>query len=350
MTHELEKCKSDHEDTNSALKESTSTRDHCLIALQVKQTEFEKYKAFNDRTVNYDILQTKLNETLGLLAQKDIDIKEGLKTKAYEILVINQKHDELVKKSLLTKSHFEGLLKEKSKVITDLKVKERKDIDKMIAMDKQLKFLNEIIYKRNQSIQTIHMLAPKCLTYNDRPTFANSKYLKKAQSEKLCLYEIPYDRYDLANIFAPDWEETLTLERESISKLDKDIVKPYDYTKQNSLYKIFKPPSQEYLDQLVRAKEVRKKMWRKPFVRTKPNIVKNSAFLPVLKSVSKSRQAYNVMTNNINHFRDIVHQAWEKHTYDGFRMPTALDMEVLIKTCLMPLSLKMQNDSFSFVH
>ncbi|GJW05819.1 hypothetical protein Tco_1568242 [Tanacetum coccineum] len=194
------------------------------------------------------------------------------------------------------------------------------------------------------------MLAPKCSIYNGRPTFANPMYLKKAQSENPCLYEIPYDTSDLANIFSPDWEETIALDKESRSKLDKDLVKPYDYIKHDSLYEIFKPPSQEYLDQLARTKEVRKKMWRKSFVKTRPNIVKNIAFLPVLKSVSKSRQAYNVMTNNINHFREIVDQAWQKHTYDRFRAPTALDMEVLIKTCLMPLSIKTQNDSFTFVH
>ncbi|GKB62402.1 retrovirus-related pol polyprotein from transposon TNT 1-94, partial [Tanacetum coccineum] len=155
------------------------------------------------------------------------------------------------------------------------------------------------------------------------------------------------DNSNLANRFAPDWEETITLEKESRSKLDKDLVKPYDYTKQNSLYENFKPSSQEYLDQVARAIEVRKKMWRKSFVKSKPNIVKNIAFLPVSKSVSKSRQAYNVMTNNINHFSEIVDQAWVKHTSDRFRAPTALDMEVLIKTCLMPLSLKTQNENFS---
>ncbi|GJS33433.1 hypothetical protein Tco_0531815 [Tanacetum coccineum] len=278
LTQELEECKTNLDETSRALGEATSCRDSCLIALQNKQNELEKYIAFNDRTIDYDILQTKLNETLGLLARKDIDIKEGLKTKAYEISVVNKKHDELVKRSLLTKSQFEGQLKEKSKVISDLKVKEEKDIDKMIEMDKQLKFLNEIVYTRNQSIQTIHMLAPKCSTYNGRPTFANPRYLKKAQSEKPCLYEIPYDTSDLANRFAPNREETMTLANESRSKLNKDYVKPYDYTKQNSLYEIFKAPSLEYLYQLERAKEVRKTMWRKPFVRTKPNIAKNVAF------------------------------------------------------------------------
>nr|GEZ49136.1 hypothetical protein [Tanacetum cinerariifolium] len=78
-------------------------------------------------------------------------------------------------------------------------------------------------------------------------------YLKKAQSEKPCLYEIPYDTFDLANRFVPDREETFTLEKESRSKLNKDLVKPYDYSKQNSLYENFKPASQEYHDQLAHA-------------------------------------------------------------------------------------------------
>ncbi|GKB07350.1 retrovirus-related pol polyprotein from transposon TNT 1-94 [Tanacetum coccineum] len=144
LTQELTECKSILAETSRTLGESNSIRDSCLVALQNKQTEFERYKAFNDRTVDYDKLERKLNETLGLLAQKEIDIKEGLKVKAYEISVVKEKHDELVKQSLLTKSHYEGLVKEKTKVITDLKLKEEKDIDKMISMENQLKFLNEI--------------------------------------------------------------------------------------------------------------------------------------------------------------------------------------------------------------
>ncbi|GKA14570.1 hypothetical protein Tco_0694216 [Tanacetum coccineum] len=349
LTQELKECKTNLDESSRALGEATSSRDSSLIALQTKQTELEKYTALC-LTSDYKILQTKLNETLGLLALKDIDIKEGLKTKTYEISVVNQKHDELVKKSLLTRSQFEGQLKEKSKVISDLKVKEGKDIDTMIEMDKQIKFLNEILYKRNQSIQTIHMLAPKCATYNGRSTFANPKYLKKAQSEKPRLYEIPYDTSDPANRFCPNGEETVTLEKESRSKLDKDKVKPYDYTYQNSLYETFKPPSKTYLDQLERAKEIRKTMWRKTFVRTKPNIAKNVGFLPMSKSISKSRLLYNEMTNNFNHFRTICQQTWSNHTSSAFPNPTAKTMEVLIKTLLMPLSNKTILDSHCFIH
>ncbi|GJT47771.1 retrovirus-related pol polyprotein from transposon TNT 1-94 [Tanacetum coccineum] len=203
LTQELKECKTNLDESSRALGEATSSRESCsLIALQTKQTELEKYTALNDLTSEYKILQTKLNDTLGLLAIKDIDIQKGLKTKTYEISVVNQKHDELVKKSLLNRS---GLIKQ---------IKQRK------------------------SIQTIHMLAPKCATYNGRSTFANPKYLKKAQSDKPRLYEIPYDTSDPANRFCPDGEDTVTLEKESRSKLDKDTVKPYNNIFKTDLYEL----------------------------------------------------------------------------------------------------------------
>nr|GFA25278.1 hypothetical protein [Tanacetum cinerariifolium] len=236
------------------------------------------------------------------------------------------------------------------KVITDLKVREERDIEKMLSIEKQLKFLNEVVYKRSQSIQTIHMMAPKVPTYNGRPTFTNTRYLKQAQSEISCLYAFPYDQSTHANRLISDGEETLALERESRSKLNKDLVCPYDYTKLNSVYEFFKPPTLEYETQLSHANEIWRKMWRKSFVKSKPNIYKNVGFLPVSKSISKSRQAYNIMTNNINHIKQIVDDAWTKHSKDLFHAPTALDMEILIQTCLMPLAIKTQGDSLKFVH
>nr|GEX01284.1 hypothetical protein [Tanacetum cinerariifolium] len=46
------------EQTSKTLEESNGVRDSYLVALQTKQTEFEKYKACNDRTVNYDKLKS----------------------------------------------------------------------------------------------------------------------------------------------------------------------------------------------------------------------------------------------------------------------------------------------------
>ncbi|GJV34934.1 retrovirus-related pol polyprotein from transposon TNT 1-94 [Tanacetum coccineum] len=105
LTQELKECKSTLKETSRTMRESNSIQDSCLVVHQNKQTEFERCKAFNDRTVDYDKLERKMNATLGLLAQKDIDIKEGLKVKAYKISVVKEKHNELVKQSLLTKSH-----------------------------------------------------------------------------------------------------------------------------------------------------------------------------------------------------------------------------------------------------
>nr|GEZ05468.1 hypothetical protein [Tanacetum cinerariifolium] len=193
LAQELKECKTILTKTSKTLGESNSVWDSFLVALQNKQTEFEKYKAFNDRTVDYDKLE-----------------------------LVKEKHDELIKHSLLTKSHYEGLIKQKTKVITNLKLKEEHDIDKMLSLEKQLKFLNEIVYKWNQSIQSIHMMPPKVPTYNGRPTFSNPKYLKHAQSEIPCLYAFPYDQSTHANRLIPDGEETLALERESRLKLNKD--------------------------------------------------------------------------------------------------------------------------------
>ncbi|GJW23438.1 hypothetical protein Tco_0034060 [Tanacetum coccineum] len=63
LTQELEKCKTNLDKTNSALEEAISCRDSCLIALQNNRNEFEKYKAFNDRTIDYEILKQRLKET-----------------------------------------------------------------------------------------------------------------------------------------------------------------------------------------------------------------------------------------------------------------------------------------------
>nr|GEZ71244.1 integrase, catalytic region, zinc finger, CCHC-type, peptidase aspartic, catalytic [Tanacetum cinerariifolium] len=171
-----EECKAILAETSKTLGESNIVRDSFLVTLQNKQTEFKKYKAFNDRTIDYDKLK-----------------------------LVREKHDELIKQSLLTKSYYEGLVKQKIKVITDLKLWEEHDIDKMLSMEKQLKLI-------------------------------------------------------------PDWEETLALESESRSKLNKDLVRPYDYTTLNSLYENFKPPTQEFKIQLAHVNEIRKKIELKKLI------------------------------------------------------------------------------------
>nr|GEY18655.1 hypothetical protein [Tanacetum cinerariifolium] len=138
LAQELKECKTILVKTSKSLGESISVRDSCLVALQTKQTLFEKYKVFNDRTIDYDKLEHKLNEALGKLAQKETVIREGLKTKAYEISLVKQKHDELMKQSLLIKSHYEGLVKQKMKTcLMPLAIKTQYDSFKFVHELKQ---------------------------------------------------------------------------------------------------------------------------------------------------------------------------------------------------------------------
>ncbi|GJS74847.1 hypothetical protein Tco_0707688 [Tanacetum coccineum] len=66
------------------------------------------------------------------------------------------------------------------------------------------------------------MLTPKPSSYYTglgSRFFANPKYLEKAQLEKPSLYNVKYDKNDLANLFAPVSKKTIRLAEESRSKL-----------------------------------------------------------------------------------------------------------------------------------
>nr|GEW18840.1 integrase, catalytic region, zinc finger, CCHC-type, peptidase aspartic, catalytic [Tanacetum cinerariifolium] len=290
------------------------------LKLDTKQTEFEKYKAFNDRTIDYDKLERKLNEAIGKLAQKDNVIKEGLKTKAYELSVVKQNHDELMKQSLLTKLYYEGLVKQKTKVITDLKLREEHDIEKMLSMKKQLKFLNEVVYKRSQSIQTIHMMELKVSTYNGRPTFANPRYLKQAQSQISCLYVFPYDQSTHAN--------RLILSMEKQLKFLNKVV----YKRSLSIQTIH-----------VMAPKVSTYNGRPTFA--------NPRYLKRAQSEISCLYVFPYDQNTYaNRLIPDEEETLALERENQFHALTAQDTKILIQTCLMPLAIKTQNGSFKLIH
>ncbi|GJV49997.1 hypothetical protein Tco_1440209 [Tanacetum coccineum] len=76
------------------------------------------------------------------------------------------------------------------------------------------------------------------------------KVYKNCQLEK---EEVPYDKDDLTNIFAPNCEETLLLEDESRSKLDKELIKnTVDMDWQKRLDNIWKQPITHEITVLVK--------------------------------------------------------------------------------------------------
>ncbi|GJX67575.1 retrovirus-related pol polyprotein from transposon TNT 1-94 [Tanacetum coccineum] len=148
----------------------------------------------------------------------------------------------------------ESLMQTVSLLKDDFKKEESRNIDREIALEKRIKQLDNIVFKRDQSAQTVHMLTKPQFFYDHTTKqalgFQNPFYLKKAQQLEPKLYV--GDIIEKTNpIVIPDSEETLMLAEESRSKMllkQKDPIMlekkvnttPVDYATLNQLYKDFK--------------------------------------------------------------------------------------------------------------
>ncbi|GKC09505.1 retrovirus-related pol polyprotein from transposon TNT 1-94 [Tanacetum coccineum] len=125
----------------------------------------------------------------------------------------------------------------------NFKKEESRNIDREIALEKKIKQLDNIVFKRDQSAQTVHMLTKPQFFYDHTTKqalgFQNPFYLKKAQQLEPKLYDGNVIKNTSA-IVIPDSEETLILAEESRSKMllkqkdpmmleKKVITTPVDY-------------------------------------------------------------------------------------------------------------------------
>nr|GFA47918.1 integrase, catalytic region, zinc finger, CCHC-type, peptidase aspartic, catalytic [Tanacetum cinerariifolium] len=131
----------------------------------------------------------------------------------------------------------------------DFQKEESRNIDSELALEKEVKELHNIVFKRNQSAQTVHMLTKPQVFYNHATRkaigFQNPRYLKKAQQLKPNLYNgSVIGKSDV--IVVPDSKNTLMHAEESQSKMiekqndpqmieTKVITKPIDYAILNQL-------------------------------------------------------------------------------------------------------------------
>ncbi|GJW76291.1 hypothetical protein Tco_0137973 [Tanacetum coccineum] len=116
----------------------------------------------------------------------------------------------------------ESLMQTVSLLKDDFKKEESRNIDREIALEKRIKQLDNIVFKRDQSAQTVHMLTKPQFFYDHTTKqalgFQNPFYLKKAQQLEPKLYV--GDIIEKTNpIVIPDSEETLMLAEESRSKM-----------------------------------------------------------------------------------------------------------------------------------
>ncbi|GJS05941.1 hypothetical protein Tco_0362737 [Tanacetum coccineum] len=116
----------------------------------------------------------------------------------------------------------DSLMKTVSDLKNDLKMEENRNIDREIALEKKIKQLDNIIFKRGQSAQTVHMMT-KSKKFYDHSTkqaigFEKPFYLKKVRESK------PKQNdgnviLKMDTVVIPDSDETLMLCEESRSKM-----------------------------------------------------------------------------------------------------------------------------------
>ncbi|GJR47157.1 hypothetical protein Tco_1315260 [Tanacetum coccineum] len=87
----------------------------------------------------------------------------------------------------------DSLMKTVSDLKNDLKMEENRNIDREIALEKKIKQLDNIIFKRGQSAQTVHMMTKSKICYDHSTKqaigFEKPFYLKKVQESKPKLYD-----------------------------------------------------------------------------------------------------------------------------------------------------------------
>ncbi|GKG29619.1 hypothetical protein Tco_0419517 [Tanacetum coccineum] len=96
-------------------------------------------------------------------------------------------------------------------------MEENRNIDREIALERKIKQLDNIIFKRGQSAQTVHMMTKSKICYDHSTKqaigFEKPLYLKKARESKPKLYD-GNTILKMDTIVIPDSDETLELSKE----------------------------------------------------------------------------------------------------------------------------------------
>ncbi|GJZ60315.1 hypothetical protein Tco_0616131 [Tanacetum coccineum] len=117
---------------------------------------------------------------------------------------------------------YDSLMKTVSDLKNDLKIEENRNIDREIALEKKIKQLDNIIFKRGQSAQTVHMMTKSKICYDHSTKqaigFEKPFYLKKVRESKPTLYDGNVI-LKMDTVVIPDSNETLMLCEESCSNI-----------------------------------------------------------------------------------------------------------------------------------
>ncbi|GJT14428.1 hypothetical protein Tco_0861470 [Tanacetum coccineum] len=191
------------ESQQAAVQNSSSSAQQDALILSV----IEQLKTY---VVNFKVLKEGHNV--------DLKSKDNVSDSCEQSIKIDR-HKQTLSEHLKEK---ESLMQTVTLLKNDFKKEESRNIDREIALEKRIKQLDNIVFKIDQSTQTVYMLM-KPQFFNDHITkkaigFQNPFYLKKAQQLEPKLYDGNVIKNTSA-IVIPDSEETLMLAEESRSKM-----------------------------------------------------------------------------------------------------------------------------------
>nr|GFA50580.1 hypothetical protein [Tanacetum cinerariifolium] len=223
-------------ETSSAPNEETRAHQKTIyhnLVDQVAQEKYDKLKKCYQKSVYQEQCPTRKINALHLSSAK-------------QITTLNDEISNLNKQLSKAKSTISSLMEEKKRLKHDFKTQEDRFLDKEVDLEAKIKDLKNILLKRDQTVQTMHMLSPKpnSLYHPDQKMalgYPNPSYLKKAQLKQQSLYNgnLLLEEHDPPAVY--DSEETLELAQESHEKMRflKKEIKPANYAKINHLSGVF---------------------------------------------------------------------------------------------------------------
>ncbi|GKD88136.1 hypothetical protein Tco_1363643, partial [Tanacetum coccineum] len=234
---------------NNSETEITSDSDIIPYSQYVKETQQTAIQNSNSSAQQDALILSEQVKVLKEGQNVDLKSKDNVSDsceQSVEIDRLKQNLSEHLKEN-------ESLMQTVTLLKNDFKKEESRNIDREIALEKKIKQLDNIAFKRDQSAQTIHMLTKPEFFYDHTTKqalgFQNPFYLKKAQQLEPKLYDGNVIK-NTSTIMILDSEETLLLAKESRSKmllkqqdpmmLEKKVnATPVDYAVLNQLSQDF---------------------------------------------------------------------------------------------------------------
>nr|GEV17867.1 hypothetical protein [Tanacetum cinerariifolium] len=167
-------------ETNAKLKSELARYKIQEQRVEISQEKYDKLEKCYQKSVYQEQCFTRKINALHLSSAK-------------QITTLNDEISNLNKQLSKEKSYISSLMDEKKKIKCDSKTQEDKFHDKEVELEAKIKDLENILLKRDQTVQTMHMLNPKPDSFyhpNQKLAlgYPNPSYLRKAQLKQQSLY------------------------------------------------------------------------------------------------------------------------------------------------------------------